>query len=239
VEFTRRNLLTGTAAVIAVGALGYFAWTGTRSPLQELSSEALAQGSAALLNPGPLGDIVLGPETAPVTIVEYASLTCSHCRNFAVNTFPELKKRYIDTGKVRYILREFALNDVDFLAIVIARCAPKERQFPLIEILFEKQDQWAVNNPVPPLQTIAKQAGFTEESFRACASNQKLIEGVKAQRDAGVKFGVNSTPTFFINGEKHTGNMSIEEIEKAIQPYLRQDKGFSAWNCRIEHLNPC
>ena len=210
-ELTRRNLLIGTAAIAAVGTFGYFGWSG----------EAAAQSTAALLNPGPLGDIVLGSETAPVTIVEYASLTCSHCRNFAVKTFPELKKRYIDTGKVRYILREFALNDVDFLAIVIARCAPKERQFPLIETLFEKQDQWAVNAPVPPLMTIAKQAGFTDESFKACAANQKLIEGVKAQRDAGVKFGVQSTPTFFINGEKRAGDMPIEEIEKAIQPYLK------------------
>ena len=207
-ELTRRNLLIGTAAIAAAA---YFGWSG----------EAAAQSTAALLNPGPLGDIVLGSETAPVTIVEYASLTCSHCRNFAVKTFPELKKRYIDTGKVRYILREFALNDVDFLAIVIARCAPKERQFPLIETLFEKQDQWAVNTPVPPLMTIAKQAGFTDESFKACAANQKLIEGVKAQREAGVKFGVQSTPTFFINGEKRAGDMPIEEIEKAIQPYLK------------------
>ena len=207
-EFTRRNLLIGTAAIAAVA---YFGWNG----------QAAAQSSATLLNPGPLGDIVLGSETAPVTIVEYASLTCSHCRNFAVKTFPELKKRFIDTGKVRYILREFALNDVDFLAIVIARCAPKERQFPLIETLFEKQDQWAVNNPVPPLMTIAKQAGFTDETFKACAANQKLIEGVKAQRDAGVKAGVNSTPTFFINGEKRAGDLPIEEIEKAIQPYLK------------------
>ena len=210
-EFTRRDLLAGTAAIAAVATFGYFGWSG----------EAAAQSTAALLNPGPLGDIVLGSETAPVTIVEYISLTCPHCRNFAAKTFPELKKRYIDTGKVRFILREFALNDVDFLAIVIARCAPKERQFPLIETLFEKQDQWAVNNPIPPLLAIAKQAGFTDESFKACAANQKLIEGVKAQRDAGAKFGVTSTPTFFINGEKRPGNMAIEEIEKAIQPYLK------------------
>jgi protein-disulfide isomerase len=221
VEISRRNLLLGSAAVIALSGLGYFAWTGSRSPLEEISGEALAQAPSALLAPGPLGDLVLGSETAPVTIVEYASLTCSHCRNFAVKTFPELKKRYIDTGKVRYILREFALNDVDLLAIVIARCAPKDRHFPLIETLFDKQDQWAVNNPVPPLSTIAKQAGFTDESFRACASNQTIIDGVKAQRDAGVKFGVNSTPTFFINGEKRAGDIPIEELEKLIQPYLK------------------
>ena len=216
-EISRRNLLIGAASIGVVGGLGYLA-----SALDALSSGALAQPSA-LLAPGPLGDMIQGSETAPVTIVEYASLTCSHCRNFAVKTYPELKKRYIDTGKVRYIFREFALNDVDLLAIVTARCAPKERYFPLVETLFEKQDQWAVNNPVPPLLGIAKQAGFTDESFKACAANQQVIEGVKAQREAGTKFGVNSTPTFFINGEKRAGDMPIGELEKVIQPYLKAD----------------
>src|SRR4051812_32903712 len=180
----------------------------------------MAQPST-LLAPGSLGDMIQGSDTAPVTIVEYASLTCPHCREFAMKTFPELKKRYIDTGKVRYIFREFALNDVDLLAIVTVRCAPKERYFPLVETLYEKQDQWAVNNPVPPLLGIAKQAGFTDESFKACASNQQVIEGVKTQRDAGSKFGVSSTPTFFVNGEKHSGDMSIEDLEKLIQPHLK------------------
>jgi protein-disulfide isomerase len=218
VEISRRDLLIGAATFAAAG--GLLGYLSGKSPLDWLATEAMAQPSA-LLAPGPLGDRILGSETAPVTIVEYASLTCSHCRNFALKTFPELKKRYIDTGKVRYILREFALNDVDLLAIVIARCAPKERYQPLVETLFEKQDQWAVNNPVPPLLAIAKQAGFTDESFKACASNQTIIEGVKAQREAGTKFGVNSTPTFFINGEKRAGDMPIEELEKLIQPYLK------------------
>jgi protein-disulfide isomerase len=215
-------MLIGTAAIIALGGLGYLAWSGgSRSPLGGLSGEAVAQTPSALLAPGPLPDMILGAADAPVTIVEYASLSCSHCRNFEMKTYPELKKRYIETGKVRYIFREFALNDIDLLAMAITRCAPKERYFPLVETLFEKQDQWAVNNPVPPLLTIAKQAGFTDESFKACASNQKIIEGVKAQRELGAKFGVNSTPTFFINGEKRAGDMSIEDLEKAIQPYLK------------------
>jgi len=212
VEITRRDLLIGTASFAAAG---FFA-----GALDALSSEAMAQPST-LLAPGPLGDMIQGSETAPVTIVEYASLTCPHCREFAVKTFPELKKRYIDTGKVRFIFREFALNDIDLLAIVTVRCAPKDRYFPLVETLFEKQDVWAVNNPVPPLLGIAKQAGFSDESFKACASNQQIIDGVKAQRETGTKVGVNSTPTFFINGEKRVGGMSIEEMEKLIQPYLK------------------
>jgi protein-disulfide isomerase len=212
VEISRRDLLIGTASFVAVSCLA--------GALDALSSVAMAQPST-LLAPGPLGDMIQGSETAPVTIVEYASLTCPHCREFAVKTFPELKKRYIDTGKVRFIFREFALNDIDLLAIVTVRCAPKDRFFPLVETLFEKQDMWAVNNPVPPLLGIAKQAGFTDESFKACASNQQVIEGVKAQRETGSKLGVNSTPTFFINGEKHVGGLPIEELEKLIQPYLK------------------
>ena len=211
-EISRRDLLIGTASFVAVSCLA--------GALDALSSAAMAQPST-LLAPGPLGDMVQGSETAPVTIVEYASLTCPHCREFAVKTFPELKKRYIDTGKVRFIFREFALNDIDLLAIVTVRCAPKDRYFPLVETLFEKQEMWAISNPVPPLLGIAKKAGFTDESFKACASNQQVIEGVKAQRETGSKLGVNSTPTFFINGEKHVGGLAIEEMEKLIQPYLK------------------
>ena len=206
-EISRRNLLIGASSIAVLGALGYL-------------GSAFAQPSA-LLAPTPLGDVIQGSETAPVTIVEYASLTCPHCRDFAMHTFPELKKRYIDTGKVRFIFREYALNDIDMLAIVISRCAPKDRYLPLIETLYEKQDVWAVNNPVPPLLAIAKQAGFTDESFKACASNQQIIDGVKAQREAGSKFGVSSTPTFFINGEKLVGGKKIDEFEKILQPYLK------------------
>lgn len=217
-EISRRKLLISAAAIVAAGGLDYF--SSTRSLLDALITEAKAQPSA-LLAPGPLGDMIQGSETAPVTVVEYASLTCPHCRDFATNTFPEFKKRFIDTGKVRFIFREFALNDVDLLAIVIARCAPKDRYFPLIETLYEKQDVWAMSNPVPPLLGIAKQAGFTDESFKTCAANQTIIDGVKAQREAGSKNGVNATPTFFINGEKHSGGMQIDEFEKALQPYLK------------------
>jgi protein-disulfide isomerase len=214
VELSRRKLLIGTASFFAAGALGYVG-----SVFDALGNSAYAQ--SALLAPPPLGDMILGSETAPVTIVEYASLTCPHCREFMVTTFPEVKKRYIDTGKVRYIFREFPLNDVDLLAVVSVRCAPQERFFPLVETLFDKQEIWAVQNPVQPLLGILKQAGFTDESFKACAANQKIIDGVKAQRDAASKFGVNSTPTFFINGEKQVGAINIDDLSKLIEPYLK------------------
>ena len=214
-------IITRRAFTAALSLTGLAALAGL-SPFR-LFGDALAQGATAadVAKPVSLPDMALGPANATVTMTEYASMTCPHCAAFHATTFQEIKKRYIDTGKVRFIFREFALNDIDLLAIVVARCAPKERYLPLVETLYEKQEVWAVNNPVQPLLGIAKQAGFTDESFKACASNQKIIDGVKAQREAGSKFGVNSTPTFFINGEKKVGGMPIEEMEKLIQPYLK------------------
>lgn len=221
-SITRRNVLIGVGAVAVLAASGaYIAWN-SGSGVTKAGPAGTRFSSADLLQPGPLPDMVLGSENAPVTIIEYASLTCSHCRQFELTTYPELKKRYIDTGKVRFIFREFPLNEVDMLAVVLARCANKDAYFPFVETLFEKQDQWAVQNPVPPLLALSKQAGFTEESFRQCASNQQLIQNVNAARErAAGKFGVDSTPTFFINGEKRSGALSIEEMEKVIQPYLK------------------
>ncbi|NWG26573.1 MAG: DsbA family protein [Pseudorhodoplanes sp.] len=171
---------------------------------------------------GPLGDIVMGSADAPVTIIEYASMTCGHCANFSEKTFPELKKRYIDTGKVKYILREFPLDPLAAAGFMLARCAGNDKYYPLVEALFAQQKQWAVQKPIEPLMAIAKQAGFTQESFNACLSNQKILEGIEATRArASEKLGVNSTPTFFINGKVFRGDMSIETMEKEIQPYLK------------------
>ncbi len=221
-SITRRNLLLGASAVAILAAGGaYLAWNSGSGAAPSSKPAGAQVSSSDLLKPGPLPDMVLGSDKAPVTIIEYASLTCSHCKRFLETTYPELKKRYIDTGKVRFIFREFPLNEVDMLAVVIARCANKDAYFPFVETLFEKQDQWAVQNPVPPLLALSKQAGFTEESFRQCASNQQLIQNVNAARERTVKLGVDSTPTFFINGEKRTGALSIEELEKLIQPYLK------------------
>jgi protein-disulfide isomerase len=216
---TRREFCAG-AAVVGVGS-AFVAWA---TPFAGFFSAAEAQtpSQADLLQPGPLPDMVLGAADAPVTIIEYASLTCPHCRHFEVTTFPELKKRYIDTGKVRYIFREFVLNDLDALAILLARCTDKDKYFPFVETLYETQEQWVVRNAIPALMGIAKQVGFTEESFNKCAANQPLLDSVKAQRDrAADKFGVSSTPTFFINGKIYSGSMSIEDMEKLIQPYLK------------------
>jgi protein-disulfide isomerase len=216
---TRRNIWIAAAAVvvIAAGVFGYFTWARGSGGIDSSGKVALTD----LLKPGSLPDMVMGADNAPVTIVEYASLTCPHCQHFELTTYPELKKRYIDTGKVRYIFREFVLNDLDALAIMLARCLDKDKYFPFVETLYATQDKWAKEDALPPLMAISKQAGFTDDSFKKCAANQQLYQDIAAQRDTASKnFGVNSTPTFFINGQIHSGDMPLAELEKLMQPYL-------------------
>ena len=129
--------------------------------------------AAELAQPGPDGDVVLGSEKAPVTIIEYASMTCPHCAHFSTTTFPELQKRYIDTGKVRFIFREFPLDALAAAGFMLARCAGKDKFMPVVETLFAKQPEWMVQKPIEPLRTIARQFGFTEESFDAMPGESK------------------------------------------------------------------
>lgn len=216
-SITRRRLLAGTASLALIA-------TALSVLDLDLVSRAQAQSPSAaeLAVPGPLGERVLGRDDAPVTIIEYSSMTCGHCANFHNTTFPELKSRFIDTGKVRYILREFPLDPLAAGAFMLAHCAGEGKFFPMIEILFQKQKEWVVQKPIEPLLAIAKQTGFTEESFNACLQDQKLLENIEAVRTrASEKFGVNSTPTFFINGRIQRGAISIEEFEKLITPYLK------------------
>ena len=149
-------------------------------------------------------------------------MTCPHCAHFQETTFPELKKRYIDTGKVRYIFREFPLDSLAAAAFMLARCAgetDKTKYFALVDTLFRQQRTWAVEKPLAPLFAIAKQAGFTQQTFDACLSNQKMLDGIESIRQrAANQFKVESTPTFFINGTKVPGALSIEDMAKLIDP---------------------
>lgn len=212
---SRRALLETT---LAFGALALLAGFGPT-----MQAHAQAPSSADLLQAGPLGEQSLGPAEAPVTIIEYASMTCSHCATFHVQTYPLLKSRYIDAGKVRYILREFPLDPLSAGAFMLARCAGEGKYFDMVDTLFKQQKNWAfVQNPIPPLFAIARQAGFNEQSFEKCLSDQKLLDGIEeVRRRAQEKFGVNSTPTFFINGRIFRGAISIEQIEREIQSHIK------------------
>jgi protein-disulfide isomerase len=176
---------------------------------------------AKLLQPGALPDKFLGKADAKVTIVEYASMTCPHCAHFAVTTLPQLKAKYIDTGKVRLILREFPFDPRAEAGFMLARCSG-DNYFPMVEVLFKQQEQWAaVEDAKDALLQIARLAGFTQEKFEACLTDQKLLDDVRAVRDRGAKeFGVDSTPTFFINGGRYPGAMSIEEFSAILDPLV-------------------
>jgi protein-disulfide isomerase len=173
----------------------------------------------ALMEEGPLEDIVLGDPDAPYVIVEYASMTCPHCASFYNNVFPDVKEKYIDTGKARFVFREFPLDGLAVAASMLARCAGEERFYPMIDGLFETQETWAVpgEDGKHKLLLIAKQAGFSQESFEKCLADKELFDKLVAVRKkAHEEFGVDSTPSFFVNGKKLDG-IAIENFDAAIE----------------------
>jgi len=198
--------------------------TAAATALVLTSLPALAQNvsPADLAVPGPLGDVALGPADAKVTIIEYASMTCPHCAAFHQETWPELKKRWVDTGKVRFVLREFPLDPLATAGFMLARCDGENKYYPIVDLLFSQQRAWAyAERPLDALRQMMKQAGFSQEKFDSCLKDQKLYDAVNAVKNRGMDvFKVSSTPTFFINGQRHPGNLSIDEIEKVIKPIL-------------------
>jgi protein-disulfide isomerase len=230
----RRSVLVSLAAVPAALLLAACSDSGDKAeapkpaepaappaPKAEAPKPAGSVDMAKLLEPGTLPEQVLGKAEAPVTIVEYASMTCSHCADFHERTMPELKSKYIDTGKVRLVFREFPFDPRAEAGFMLARCS-KDNYFPMVEVLFKQQQNWAaVQNAKDALLQIARLAGFSQESFEACLTDQKLLEDVRAVRDRGAKeFGVDSTPTFFIGGNRYPGAMSIAELSAIIDPLL-------------------
>ena len=243
-SISRRTALTGLAAVSAAALLsacsdsGEEAKAATPKPAEPATPAAPAtpatpvqavkapeaQGTvdmAKLLEAGSLPDMVLGKADAPVTIVEYASMTCPHCAHFHETTLPALKTKYIDTGKVRLIYREFPFDPLAEAGFMLARCS-KDNYFPMVDVLFKQQANWAASqNPKDALLQISKLAGFTQESFEACLTDQKLLDDIRAVRARGEKdFKVDSTPTFFINGKVYKGAMTIEEMSAVIDGML-------------------
>ncbi|KZK85192.1 Disulfide bond formation protein D precursor [Pseudovibrio sp. W64] len=210
---SRRKFLERTSALTAASLA--FAAMPTVASAQTYSE-------ADLNKVGPLGDKVIGQADAPVTVIEYASLTCGHCANFHNTTYKELKKKYIDTGKVRFIFREFPLDTVAAAGFMLARCAPEDKYFDIMSLMFEQQRSWAfTNDPYSALLNMGKQLGFTEEAVKACLTNQEILDGVTEVRDYGSDtLGVDSTPTFFINGEKVSGALSLEEFSKYVDKNL-------------------
>jgi len=217
---SRRAAWLGMAATIAVSGFAIAASGPSYAQRKQGPSEVSVD---ELMKPSDLADLTLGPADAKVTVVEYASMTCPHCAHFETDVFENFKKKYIDTGKVRFVYREFPLDNLAAAVSMLARCAGGDKTFPLIQTFYAKQAEWAFTqgNPVPKLFDIAKQAGFTQESFDKCLTDQKLLDQITAQRTrASDTFGVNATPTFFINGKKLPETPTLEAFDKVIEPLL-------------------
>jgi protein-disulfide isomerase len=222
-SLNRRELLTaGAALALAAAAVT----TGSLPPFATLAFAADTNPSPEdLAHAGPDGDVMIGSDKAPVTVIEYASMTCPHCAHFEETTLPELKKRYIDTGKVRYVMREFPLDALAAAGFMLARCAGDDKYHAMIDVLFAQQQNWAfvdAQQVLPAMSQIAKQAGFTQEQFEKCLQDKTLYDGVMAVKQrASDKFKIDGTPTFFINGKRYGGELSVAEFDKAVEPLLK------------------
>jgi protein-disulfide isomerase len=164
------------------------------------------------------GDRVLGKQDAPVTIVEYASLTCPHCMHFATDVLPALKKTWIDTGKVRLVMRDYPLDGLALRAAMVARCAPPDKFYPFIDTLFQTQEKWATaKDPQAELQRLALMGGMSKKQFDDCLADKKIENEVVGSRlVATQKLNVNATPTFFINGTKFDGEPTAEAFDEVL-----------------------
>jgi protein-disulfide isomerase len=224
-DFGARLLISSRALAAALSLAGIAALAAFAP--DRLIGDAMAQSSTAALvaKPGSLPEITLGSPKAPVTIVEYASMSCPHCAAFGQNVFPMIRSKYIDAGKVRYVFREFPLDLAAAAASMLARCIAgndAEKYFEAIDQIFKQQDQ-LLGRPKETLEAIGQKAGMSQPAVENCVTDQALLNKISAdQKFAGETLKVDATPTFFINGERLKGNMSFEEIDKKIKSLLKK-----------------
>jgi len=212
-----RNILIVAGGAVAVAAIAAAVWFGTRPPGAGPAPVAVASApdKSALLNVQPT-DHVLGDPKAPITLIEYASFTCPHCAHFHVKILPELKKKWIDTGKVKLVYRDFPLDQVAAKAAQIAECAGNDRYFGVIDLIFRGQEQWAAaSDPLAELAKPLRIAGMGEKEIKECLANEAKANEVIADYKGGEALGVNSTPTLFIDGQLYRGARSVEELDAA------------------------
>jgi protein-disulfide isomerase len=211
--FTAALSLTGLAALVGI------------SPLQLLIGQAHAQSAADVAKPVSLPDMAIGPADAKVTVTEFASMTCPHCAAFNAETFPKIKSEYIDTGKVRYIFREFPLDIKAAAGSMLSRCIAKGdsgKYFAVTDLLFRSQSDWVMKNTTEALGRIGKQAGLSQKEVEECLKDQALLNKIEAdQKYASEVLKVDSTPTFFINGDRIVGVTPFEEFDKRIKALLK------------------
>jgi protein-disulfide isomerase len=216
-------IITRRAFTAALSLTGLAALAGL-SPLR-LIGQALAQGASDVSKPVSLPDMAIGPANASVTVTEFASMTCPHCAAFNAEVFPKIKSAYIDTGKIRYIFREFPLDIKAAAGSMLARCIAKDdagKYFAVIDMLFKQQNDWVMKNTTETLTRIGKQAGLSQQQVEDCLKDQALLDKIAAdQKYATEVLKVDSTPTFFVNGDKIKGETSFGEFQKKIDPLLK------------------
>jgi protein-disulfide isomerase len=216
-------IITRRAFTAALSLTGLAALAGV-SPFR-LIANAIAQSGPDVAKPVSLPDMALGPANAPVTITEFASMTCPHCAAFNETVFPKIKSEYIDTGKIRYVFREFPLDIKAAAGSMLARCIAKDdagKYFAVIDMLFKQQNDWVLKNTTETLIRIGKQAGLSQQVIEECLKDQALLDKIAAdQKYASEVLKVDSTPTFFINGDKIKGEASFAEFDKRIKSLLK------------------
>lgn len=174
-----------------------------------------------LMKPGPLPENTLGRADAKVTIIEYASHTCPYCRAFHAKTFPKLKRAYIDTGKVYFILREFPIGRSSGTASIVNKCAPKGKYFKLFHQFMARQGEWVSQEVrIDRIFKVGRSVGLSDAQMNACINDKKLVAGLRTVKERGREFGVFGTPTFFVNGENMRGIVSFADLKAKIDPLL-------------------
>lgn len=218
----KRYLIAVAIVVVlaAAGAIGYERFGGGSDPIP-------AGDSTTAATPGdqpPLydDDKILGDPNAPVTMIEYASLTCPHCADFHNDVLPQIKKAYIETGKLKLVYRDFPLNQAALRGAQLTHCVAPQNYFGMLELLFRNQESWAFTaDPVGELEKLGATAGIDAAKFEACINDKPMTEGIIARAQEGQdKYGVSSTPYFFINGRKISGAQPFEDFDKVIQDAL-------------------
>ena len=227
-----RNILIvlGATAVALIVGVGLYQWLGkpvmapASPPAASVASDTPAPSPAASTSPTAIrpGDHVLGSKDAPVVMIEYASLTCPHCAHFHAKVLPELKKAYIDTGKVALVFRDFPLDGAALRAAMLAECAGPSSYFGFINILFDRQRVWAADSDViGALRRIAALGGMSSADFDTCLSNKNIENKILKERlEADQVFKVNSTPSFVIDGKMTSGDKSFDEFKAILDPLV-------------------
>ena len=232
----KNKILMSSVAIVCLIAVFYFTFNEPTENKEELilytmndvndsGSQVIQKMDSNIIDVS-LEELTLGDPNAPITIIEYASMTCSHCAEFHNKTYPDLKKNHIDTGEVKFIFREFPLDKLAMATSMLARCVDNEISMAFIEILFKNRDRWISENALNELKNFSKQAGLDSNEFDACLNNQQLLDDLIAGKEKAIQdYKINSTPSFIINGEVISGNKPYSFFKSEIEQILSKYKG--------------